>query len=130
MSRRIRALVAKPGLDGHERGAFVLVHTLRDSGMEVIYTGLRQTPYMIVEAAIQEAVDVIGVSILSGAHIELIGRLMKLLKEKEVDIPVLVGGIIPRKDRDALMNKGVKGIYGPGTTTEQIVNAVKSVCQD
>lgn len=127
MKRKIRILIAKPGLDGHERGAFVLVRTLRDNGMEVVYTGLRQTPEMIVQAGIQEAVDVIGLSILSGAHVELVGRIMKRLKSEDAsNIPVLVGGIIPRKDRGILKEMGVKGIFGPGTSTIQIIDAVKA----
>jgi methylmalonyl-CoA mutase C-terminal domain/subunit len=127
MSRKIRVLVAKPGLDGHERGAFVVIRALRDSGIEVIYTGIRQTPEMIVNAALQEGVDVIGLSILSGAHIELVQQIMNLLKEKGIeDTPVLVGGIIPKQDREILLQLGVRGVFGPGTTTDQILNAVKS----
>ncbi len=127
MKRRVRVLIGKPGLDGHERGAFILIRTLRDHGMEVVYTGLRQTPEMIVQASIQEAVDVIGLSILSGAHMELVGKIMDLLKLNSAgNIPVLVGGIIPNKDREKLKRMGVKGIFGPGTSTKQIVDAVNS----
>ena len=126
MEKKIRVLVAKPGLDGHERGAFVVARALTDGGMEVIYTGLRQTKEMIVQAALQEGVDVIGLSILSGAHLELVEGIMDLLKEKHAqDIPIVVGGIIPKKDREILQKMGVKGVLGPGATTEQIVDAVK-----
>ena len=126
MEKKIRVLVAKPGLDGHERGAFVVARALTDGGMEVIYTGLRQTKEMIVQAALQEGVDVIGLSILSGAHLELVEGIMDLLKEKNAqDIPIVVGGIIPKKDREILQKMGVKGVLGPGATTEQIVEAVK-----
>jgi methylmalonyl-CoA mutase, C-terminal domain len=126
MGKKIRVLVAKPGLDGHERGAFVVARALTESGMEVIYTGLRQTKEMIVQAALQEGVDVIGLSILSGAHLELVEGIMNLLKEEDAqDISILVGGIIPRRDRETLLQMGVKGVLGPGATTQQIVEAVK-----
>ena len=124
--RKIRVLVAKPGLDGHDRGAKVVARALRDAGMEVIYTGLRQTPEMIVEAALQEDVDVIGLSILSGAHNVLVPRVLSLLKAREAgDVMVLVGGIIPREDADQLREKGVAGIFGPGTSTGDVVEFIQ-----
>ena len=111
----IRVLVAKPGLDGHDRGAKVIARALRDSGMEVIYTGIRQTPQMIVQAAIQEDVDVLGMSILSGAHLEILPGIMDLLREEGLsDIVVIVGGIIPESDRQPLLNLGISGVFGPG----------------
>src|SRR5512139_1030324 len=113
---KIRVLIAKPGLDGHDRGAKVVARALRDSGMEVIYTGLRQTPEMIADAALQEDVDVIGLSILSGAHGTLVPRVMRLLKEKGLErIKVFVGGIIPDSDIPGLKAGGVAGVFGPGT---------------
>lgn len=122
----IRVLVAKPGLDGHDRGAKVIARALRDAGMEVIYTGLRQTPEMIVEAAIQEDVDVIGMSILSGAHMALFPRVMKLLVENDLDdVLVVAGGIIPDDDVPALKDIGIAGIFGPGTSTEETVSFIK-----
>jgi methylmalonyl-CoA mutase C-terminal domain/subunit len=124
--RRIRVLVAKPGLDGHDRGAKVVARALRDAGMEVIYTGLRQTPEMVAEAALQEDVDVIGLSILSGAHMALVPRLLELLKANgQEHVRVFVGGIIPDEDVPRLMEIGVVGIYGPGTLTEDIINDVR-----
>jgi methylmalonyl-CoA mutase C-terminal domain/subunit len=124
--KRIRVLVAKPGLDGHDRGAKVIARALRDSGMEVIYTGLRQTPEMIVEAALQEDVDVIGLSILSGAHGSLVPRIMQLLGEKQLaHIRVFVGGIIPEADVPALLAAGVTAVFGPGTTTTAVVDAIR-----
>ena len=124
--RRIRVLVAKPGLDGHDRGAKVVARALRDAGMEVIYTGLRQTPEMIVEAALQEDVDAIGLSILSGAHMALIPRLMDLMQENDIgDIVVFIGGIIPNDDIPVLKEMGVAGVFGPGTSTETIVAAIR-----
>lgn len=124
--KKIRVLVAKPGLDGHDRGAKVIARALRDAGMEVIYTGLRQTPEMIVEAAIQEDVDVIGLSILSGAHMTLFPRVMKLLAENGLDdVLVVAGGIIPDDDVPALKEIGIAGIFGPGTSTETVVNFIK-----
>lgn len=123
--RKIRVLVAKPGLDGHDRGAKVVARALRDAGMEVIYTGLRQTPEMVVEAALQEDVDVIGLSILSGAHMALVPRVLELLQANElVHIKVFVGGIIPDEDVPRLKEMGVVGIYGPGTLTEDIIRDV------
>ena len=124
--KKIRVLVAKPGLDGHDRGAKVVARALRDAGMEVIYTGLRQTPEMIVEAALQEDVDVVGLSILSGAHTTLLPRIINLLKENDLDdVLVLAGGIIPDEDVPALNKMGVRGIFGPGTSTEEIVKFIE-----
>ncbi len=124
--RKIRVLIAKPGLDGHDRGAKVVARALRDAGMEVIYTGLRQTPEMIAEAALQEDVDVVGLSILSGAHMALFPRIMKLLKEKGLDdVLVVAGGIIPDEDVPALKEMGIRGIFGPGTSTEEIVKFIE-----
>jgi methylmalonyl-CoA mutase C-terminal domain/subunit len=123
--RRIRVIVAKPGLDGHDRGAKVVARALRDAGMEVIYTGLRQTPEQVVEAALQEDVDVIGLSILSGAHNYLVPRMMELLREAgAADVLVTVGGIIPEEDVKALEAAGVRGIFGPGTPTDAIVKFI------
>lgn len=117
-----RILVAKPGLDGHDRGVKVVARALRDAGMEVIYTGLRQTPEMIVEAALQEDVNAIGLSILSGAHMPLMARIMELLAENEMeDVPVFLGGIIPNEDVPALKEMGVKGVFGPGASMNEIV---------
>ena len=120
--RKIRVLIAKPGLDGHDRGAKVIARALRDAGMEVIYTGLRQTPEQIVAAAVQEDVDAIGLSILSGAHNTLFPAVMRLLREKGGDdIAIFGGGIIPDDDKPVLAKLGVQGIFGPGTNTETIV---------
>jgi methylmalonyl-CoA mutase C-terminal domain/subunit len=125
---KIRVLVAKPGLDGHDRGAKVVARALRDAGMEVIYTGLRQTPEMIAEAALQEDVDVVGLSILSGAHMALVPRVMVLLRENgQENVKVFVGGIIPDEDIPRLMAEGVSGIYGPGTLTEDIVKDLRQI---
>lgn len=125
---KIRVLVAKPGLDGHDRGAKVIARALRDAGMEVIYTGLRQTPEMIVEAALQEDVDVIGLSILSGAHMLITGRIMDLLKQHGMeDLPVILGGIIPDDDASALRALGVKAIFGPGTNTTDIAVQIREM---
>ncbi len=119
MERKIRVLIAKPGLDGHDRGAKVVARALRDAGMEVIYTGLRQTPEMIAEAALQEDVDVVGLSILSGAHLALVPRVVDLLRANGQDsVRVYVGGIIPEEDIPALKAAGVAGVYGPGSSTE------------
>jgi methylmalonyl-CoA mutase C-terminal domain/subunit len=124
--RRIRVLVAKPGLDGHDRGAKVIARALRDAGMEVVYTGIRQTPEMIAEAAVQEDVDVVGMSILSGAHMALFPRVMELLRENDMDdVLVVAGGIIPDEDVPALNELGVTGIFGPGTPTDEIVKFVR-----
>ena len=120
--QKIRVLVAKPGLDGHDRGAKVVARSLRDAGMEVIYTGLRQTPEMIAEAALQEDVDVVGLSILSGAHMALAPRILELLKSNgQEDVKVFIGGIIPDEDIPRLKELGIAGVYGPGASTEQIV---------
>jgi methylmalonyl-CoA mutase C-terminal domain/subunit len=125
--QKIRVLIAKPGLDGHDRGAKVIARALRDAGMEVIYTGLRQTPDMIVEAALQEDVNVIGLSILSGAHMALLPRIMELLRSNDLDdVIVLVGGIIPDDDVAALHDLGVSGVFGPGTNTNDIVAHIKT----
>ncbi len=124
--KKIRVLAAKPGLDGHDRGIKVVASALMDAGMEVVYTGLRQTPQQIVEAAIQEDVDVIAMSILSGAHDYLFPRVMDLLKEKGVeDMLVLGGGIIPDEDIPALKDSGIAEIFGPGTTTQEIIDYIK-----
>ena len=123
--RKIRVLIAKPGLDSHDRGAKVVARALRDAGMEVIYTGLRQTPEQIVETALQDDVDVIGLSILSGAHKTLFPRIMELLKKRELtDVVVFAGGIIPEEDIDELKELGIKEIFGPGTKTETIIQYV------
>jgi methylmalonyl-CoA mutase C-terminal domain/subunit len=123
---RIRVLVAKPGLDGHDRGAKVVARALRDAGMEVIYTGLRQTPEMVAEAALQEDVDVVGLSILSGAHMALVPRVLELLKANgQEGVKVFIGGIIPDEDLPRLKEIGVAGIYGPGASTEDIIKQVR-----
>ncbi len=120
--RPIRVLVAKPGLDGHDRGAKVVATALRDAGMEVIYTGLHQTPEMITEAAVQEDVDVVGLSILSGAHLTLVPRVRKLLREKgREDALLVIGGIIPPEDVEQLESQGVAKLFGPGTSTQDVV---------
>ena len=124
--RRIRVLVAKPGLDGHDRGAKVVARALRDAGMEVVYTGLRQTPEMVVEAAIQEDVDVIGLSILSGAHMALAPRVLELLEENEMSgVPVFLGGIIPNDDIPTLKEMGIMDVFGPGTSTDVIITRIR-----
>jgi len=124
--RRIRVLVAKPGLDGHDRGAKVIARALRDAGMEVIYTGLRQTPEMIAEAALQEDVDVVGLSMLSGAHMVLIPRILELLKSNgQEHVRIFVGGIIPDEDAPKLKKIGVAGIYGPGAPTSTIIEDIR-----
>jgi len=123
---KIRVLVAKPGLDGHDRGAKVVARALRDAGMEVIYTGLRQTPEMIAEAALQEDVDVIGLSILSGAHMALMPRVLELVRANgQSNVKVFLGGIVPDDDLPRLMEMGVTGVYGPGASTEDIVRDIK-----
>ena len=125
--KRIRVLVAKPGLDGHDRGAKVIARALRDAGMEVIYTGLRQTPEQIINAALQEDVDAIGLSILSGAHMHLFPRVMELRKEKGLDdVMVFAGGIIPDQDIPKLKEAGIAEIFPPGSSLEEIVTFVKS----
>jgi methylmalonyl-CoA mutase, C-terminal domain len=124
--RKIRVLVAKPGLDGHDRGAKVIARALRDAGMEVIYTGLRQTPEMIVNAALQEDVDVIGLSILSGAHNAIVPRVTELLRTNQMeDVLLLVGGTIPEQDVESLKKSGVSAIFGPGTAMDQIVEFIR-----
>lgn len=122
---KIRVLIAKPGLDGHDRGAKVVARALRDAGMEVIYTGIRQTPDMIVKAALQEDVDVIGLSILSGAHTELFPAIMDQLKQKGIlDVIVIAGGIIPKNDIPALQKAGIRAVFGPGTPTQEIASYI------
>lgn len=126
MESRIRVLVAKPGLDGHDRGAKVVARALRDAGMEVIYTGLRQTPEMIAEAALQEDVDVVGLSILSGAHLTLVPRVISLLKQHGLgDVAVFVGGIVPDEDVAYLLDAGVSAVYGPGASLDEIVAGIR-----
>ncbi len=123
---KIRVLIAKPGLDGHDRGAKVVARALRDAGMEVVYTGIRQTPQMIAEAALQEDVDVIGLSILSGAHLELFPRVVSELKSRGVDdVLLFAGGIIPQDDIPAIQEIGFKGVFGPGTDTNDIISFVR-----
>ena len=125
-NRPIRVLVAKPGLDGHDRGAKVIARALRDSGMEVIYTGIRQSPQMIAQAAAQEDVDVIGMSILSGAHLEILPEILDLLRDQGMDdVIVVVGGIIPEVDRQPLKDLGIAEVFGPGTTTGSIVEFIQ-----
>jgi methylmalonyl-CoA mutase C-terminal domain/subunit len=126
--KKIRILIAKPGLDGHDRGAKVVARALRDAGMEVIYTGIRQTPEMIVQAALQEDVDVIGLSCLSGAHLELFGDVMEGLKKRGMGgVSVVAGGIIPEDDIPALEKMGIKAIFGPGTKTSEIPETIKKL---
>jgi methylmalonyl-CoA mutase, C-terminal domain len=125
--QKIRVLIAKPGLDGHDRGAKVVARALRDAGMEVIYTGLRQTPEMVAEAALQEDVQVVGLSILSGAHLALIPRVIDLLRKNgQKDVLVFVGGIIPEEDVPVLMNAGVHAVYGPGTPTQKVIEDIRT----
>ena len=125
--QKIRVLVAKPGLDGHDRGAKVIARALRDAGMEVIYTGLRQTPEMIVNASLQEDVDVIGLSILSGAHNAIVPRVIDLLKQNKMDdVIVIVGGIIPDQDLDRMKGLGVAAVFQPGTPMDEIVQFIRS----
>ncbi|HJX70244.1 MAG TPA: cobalamin B12-binding domain-containing protein [Dehalococcoidia bacterium] len=129
--KKIRVLVAKPGLDGHDRGAKVVARALRDAGMEVIYTGIRQTPEMIVKAALQEDVDVLGLSILSGAHTELFPIIMEKLKQKGMEsILVIAGGIIPKEDIPALEKIGIKAVFGPGTTTREIADFINKAMME
>ncbi len=124
----IRVLIAKPGLDGHDRGAKIVARALRDAGMEVIYAGLRQTPEEIVRAALEEDVDLIGLSILSGAHMALFPRVLKLLKEQKASkIPVFAGGIIPDEDAQRLRRLGIRAIFGPGTSLEEIVRTARKL---
>ncbi len=131
MNQKIRVLVAKPGLDGHDRGAKVIARALRDAGMEVIYTGLRQTPEMVAEAALQENVDIVGLSILSGAHLTLVPRVIELMKANgQENVPVFVGGIIPEEDVRVLLDAGVKAVYGPGSATTQIIDDIQKLMAD
>jgi methylmalonyl-CoA mutase C-terminal domain/subunit len=126
----IRVLVAKPGLDGHDRGAKVIAQALRDSGMEVIYTGLRQTPEMIAESALQEDVDVVGLSILSGAHMALIPKVIELLREQgQEDVQILLGGIIPDEDVPRLEEMGVFAVFGPGTSTSEVIQKTRQAVE-
>ena len=126
MERKIRVVVAKPGLDGHDRGAKIVARALRDAGMEVIYTGLHQTPEQIVETAIQEDADAVGISILSGAHMTLVPRILELLRENGAeDVVVVVGGTIPADDAEALKQQGVAAVFGPGAPTGEIVDFLK-----
>ena len=125
--QKIRVLVAKPGLDGHDRGAKVIARALRDAGMEVIYTGLRQTPEMIVNAALQEDVDVIGLSILSGAHNAIVPRVMDLMRQQKMeDVMVVLGGTIPAQDLDQLSKAGVAAVFGPGTPMQNIIQFIRT----
>ncbi|MGC9468271.1 MAG: cobalamin B12-binding domain-containing protein [Anaerolineae bacterium] len=126
----IRVLIAKPGLDGHDRGAKVVARALRDAGMEVIYTGLRQTPAMVAEAALQEDVDVIGLSILSGAHMALVPRILEALEKRGIeDLPIFVGGIIPIDDISTLEEMGVEKVFGPGTDTQTIISYIRETVE-
>ena len=130
MDKRIRVLIAKPGLDGHDRGAKVIARSLRDAGMEVIYTGLRQYPEMVAESALQEDVDVVGLSILSGAHMTLVPRILELLKNNgKGNVRVFLGGIIPDDDIAQLLSMGLTGIYGPGTSTRLIIKEIQTSVQ-
>lgn len=131
MDKKIRVLIAKPGLDGHDRGAKVIARALRDAGMEVIYTGLRQTPDMIAEAALQEDVDAVGLSILSGAHMTLLPRIVQTLRDKGLtDVRVFAGGIIPDEDIEPLKQAGVVGVFGPGTNTDRVVEFIRDQFKD
>jgi methylmalonyl-CoA mutase C-terminal domain/subunit len=124
----IRVLIAKPGLDGHDRGAKVIARALRDAGMEVIYTGLRQTPEMVAEAALQEDVDVVGLSILSGAHMALVPRVRALMNDAGLqDVPLILGGIIPDEDRPALTEMGITGVFGPGASMGNIAEFIRGI---
>lgn len=128
---RIRVLVGKAGLDGHDRGAKIIAKALRDAGMEVVYTGLRQTPEMIAETALQEDVDIVGISILSGAHMTLVPAIRAALDDREMgEVPIIIGGIVPQEDHEALHHIGVRAIFGPGTNTNEIANFVESLVQE
>ena len=130
MDKKIRILIAKPGLDGHDRGAKVIARALRDAGMEVIYTGLRQTPEMIAEAALQEDVDAVGLSILSGAHLTLLPRVVSQLRAKGLDdVLIFAGGIIPDEDVEPLKQAGVTAVFGPGTNTDHVVEFIRGQFQ-
>ncbi len=127
----VRVLIAKPGLDGHDRGAKVIARALRDAGMEVIYTGLRQTPEMIAEAALQEDVEVVGLSILSGAHLALVPRIREVMNANGLDdVPLILGGIIPDEDKPKLAEMGVAGIFGPGTNTDDIAGFIRRLADE
>lgn len=129
--RSVRILIAKPGLDGHDRGAKVIARALRDAGFEVVYTGLRQTPEMIAEAALQEDVDVVGLSILSGAHMALVPRIREVMDANELsDVPIILGGIIPDDDKSALEAMGVRAIFGPGAETEVIAARIREIVHE
>ena len=129
--QRIRVLVGKAGLDGHDRGAKIIARALRDAGMEVVYTGLRQTPAMIAETALQEDVDVVGLSILSGAHMTLVPNIRAALDENDMtDVPLVIGGIIPEDDHTRLRKMGVAGIFGPGTNTDEIATFIEKLVRD
>ena len=126
MAKKIRVVIAKPGLDGHDRGAKIIARALRDAGMEVIYTGLHQTPEQIVETAVQEDADAVGISILSGAHMTLVPKILELLRENEIeDVLVVVGGTIPREDAEELRELGVAEIFTPGVPTTEIVEFIR-----
>lgn len=127
MQSPYRVLIAKPGLDGHDRGAKVVARALRDAGFEVIYTGLHQTPEMVVEAAVQEDVDIVGLSILSGAHVPLVSAVQELFKSRKIAKPVFVGGIIPPDDAKLLRSQGVAAVFGPGASTQEIVSEIHRV---
>ena len=127
MSKIIRVLIAKPGLDGHDRGAKVVARGLRDAGFEVIYTGLHQTPEMVVHAAIQEDVDIVGLSILSGAHLPLVAAIQDLMKKENVLKPIFVGGIIPPDDADRLLAQGVAAVFGPGSVMKEIETKIREI---
>ena len=130
MGGKFRVLIAKPGLDGHDRGAKIIARALRDAGVEVIYTGLRQTPEMVAEAALQEDVDAVGLSILSGAHMELVPRILKLMHEQgQENVPVLLGGIIPDDDEPRLLEAGVTAVFRPGTSTKAIISAFENAIE-
>ncbi len=130
-NKPIRVLIAKPGLDGHESGAKVIARALADAGMEVVYTGTRQTPQMIVNTALQEDADIVGLSILSGAHKGLCSRIVSLFKQKGIeDVPIIVGGIIPEGDVPGLKKMGIKEVFGPGTTTAQVVSCVQDLVRN
>lgn len=126
----IRVLVAKPGLDGHDRGAKVVARGLRDSGFEVIYTGLHQTPDMVVTAALQEDVDIVGLSILSGAHLPLVSAVQEKMIERKMSTPIFVGGIIPPDDAATLLKQGVAAVFGPGSSIPEIVDSIKKIVAD
>jgi methylmalonyl-CoA mutase C-terminal domain/subunit len=127
MQSPYRVLIAKPGLDGHDRGAKVVARALRDAGFEVIYTGLHQTPQMVVEAAVQEDVDIVGLSILSGAHVPLVTAVQELFNTRKIKKPIFVGGIIPPDDAKLLLNAGVAAVFGPGSSTAEIVSEIHRV---